>query len=199
MGQAGGSVNLASALEEHGVIIPGEEGHDMNMPGQTLPPSVPTDPPEDSPALPTVSPLSQASAAPTTSINAASTLVPPAMLNPTSTATTDGKIDSNPETRSMNMDNANEAKSLSVPTPAADDQDSRVETDRMDVDKLSPATDTPSSGSTNVDDTSKVPAWLSGNGMLDYLCGVSEEKAWQQLVSSFVKFETFNTATGVCN
>jgi len=117
----------------------------------------------------------------------------------TSTPTTDGIVGPTPATGSMDVDNVNEGTSLSAPTPAANDQDSQLNTDQMDVDKTSGATDAPQSGSTNVDDTSKIPTWLSGNGMLEYLRGVSDEKAWQQLVSSFVKFETCNTAAGVCN
>ena len=41
------------------------------------------------------------------------------------------------------------------------------------------------------------PAWLTANGMLDYLCGILDEKAWQDLISSFLKFEADNTIMGV--
>lgn len=46
-------------------------------------------------------------------------------------------------------------------------------------------------------DTSNLPGWLTGNGMLDYLRGVSKENAWQNLVTSLLKFEMENKITGV--
>jgi hypothetical protein len=46
-------------------------------------------------------------------------------------------------------------------------------------------------------DTSNLPAWLTGSGMLDYLRGVSKESAWQNLVTSLLRFETENKITGV--
>ena len=46
-------------------------------------------------------------------------------------------------------------------------------------------------------DMSNLPAWLTGNGMLNYLCSVSKESAWQNLVTSFLKFEMENKITGV--
>lgn len=49
-----------------------------------------------------------------------------------------------------------------------------------------------------VDDVSVPPAWLM-NTMLGYLCGVSEGKAWQELLKTFFKFEVLNTTIGVCS
>ncbi|KAF8872319.1 hypothetical protein CPB84DRAFT_1753656 [Gymnopilus junonius] len=45
-------------------------------------------------------------------------------------------------------------------------------------------------------DTSNLPAWLMSNGRLDYLCGVSKEGGWQNLVVSLLKFEMENKVTG---
>lgn len=46
-------------------------------------------------------------------------------------------------------------------------------------------------------DKSVLPAWLIKNGMLDYLHGISQEKAWQDLITTLVRFEIVNTMTGV--
>ena len=42
-----------------------------------------------------------------------------------------------------------------------------------------------------------LPAWLIKTGMLDYLHGILQEKAWQDLVETLIKFEMVNTTTGV--
>lgn len=46
-------------------------------------------------------------------------------------------------------------------------------------------------------DKSVLPAWLIKNRMLDYLHGISQEKAWQDLITTLVRFEIVNTMTGV--
>lgn len=87
-----------------------------------------------------------------------------------------------------------------TPLPAqslvANDQDGPglAESVAMDVDE---GNDTSKSSITADTDASKAPAWLTSSGMLDYLCGISEEKAWQDLIASFLKFEMENTTTGV--
>jgi len=46
-------------------------------------------------------------------------------------------------------------------------------------------------------DKSVLPAWLIKTGMLDYLHRIWQEKAWQDLVNSHIKFEIVNTMTGI--
>ena len=41
------------------------------------------------------------------------------------------------------------------------------------------------------------PGWLAKMRMPDYLCGITKEKAWQELVSSLFRFESLNTTMGV--
>jgi hypothetical protein len=86
--------------------------------------------------------------------------------------------------------------SLPVQSLVANDND-QAKIVPMDVDEENVTID--SSISTNIEDASKAPAWLTASGMLDYLRGISEEKAWQDLISSFLKFEIENTTTGVSN
>ena len=81
---------------------------------------------------------------------------------------------------------------------ATDGQDD--ETTLMDVDGASGTKDSSPrpSVSTDIDNPSQLPVWLTRNGMLGYLRGISGKKAWQQLLSSFFKFEIANTTNGVC-
>lgn len=68
------------------------------------------------------------------------------------------------------------------------------------VDNEKAAGDEPRLGSRSVIpayDKSVLPAWLIKSGMLDYLHGISQEKAWQDLVATLIKFEIVNTTTGV--
>lgn len=46
-------------------------------------------------------------------------------------------------------------------------------------------------------DKSVLPAWLIKTRMLDYLHGISQEKAWQDLITTLIKFEMVNTMTCV--
>jgi hypothetical protein len=126
----------------------------------------------------------------------------------------------------MDVDDTN-SLALSAPALAATDVDSQSKTDQLDVNALSgtncpqldltnvdntskngadqmgvdplSSMDLPQLDLTNVNDPSKLPSWLSRNSMLDYLHCILENKAWQQLVSLLVRFETVNTMTGVCN
>ena len=41
------------------------------------------------------------------------------------------------------------------------------------------------------------PAWLAKTNMPEYLCGITNDKAWQELVSSLYRFESLNTTAGV--
>ena len=41
------------------------------------------------------------------------------------------------------------------------------------------------------------PAWLAKTNMPEYLRGITNDKAWQELVSSLYQFESLNTTTGV--
>jgi hypothetical protein len=114
---------------------------------------------------------------------------------------------------SIDVDSLNGAASLPVQTLVANDMDNQAESIAMDVDEengndpdhqLKAKIDTmdveeenctsKSSISTEIDG-SKAPAWLTAR--LDYLRGISEEKAWQDLIASFLKFEMENTTTGV--
>lgn len=128
--------------------------------------------------------------APATPAKAASAPVPP-----TTPSLNNGSTEQTPNPRPMDVDEANGTTSPSALTLATDAQDD--ETVPMDVDRASGTKDSSSSVSTDVDNPSKLPAWLTGNGMLGYLRGISAEKAWQQLISSFFKFEMANTITGV--
>ena len=69
-----------------------------------------------------------------------------------------------------------------------------------DVDDEKAAKDKPRLGPQSVVpayDKSVLPAWLIKTAMLDYLHGISQEKAWQDLVTTLMKFEIVNTMTGV--
>jgi hypothetical protein len=50
-----------------------------------------------------------------------------------------------------------------------------------------------------VDDMSKLPTWLTSTNMVSYLRGVSQESLWQELVTTFMRFEMLNPTTGVCS
>jgi hypothetical protein len=156
------------------------------------------------------------------SVNASLPLVLLTSLTPSAASNTEPIA----KTHSMDVDNMN-SLALSAPALAATDVDSQSKTDQLDLDASSGTNcpqldstnvddtskngayqmaidppsgmDLPQLDSTNVDDPSKLPSWLSRNSMLDYLRHISEDKAWQQLVSSLVRFETVNTTTGVCN
>ena len=134
--------------------------------------------------------MSPALASPATPAKAASVPGPP-----TTSTLNNGSTEQTPNPHPMDVDEVNGTMSpsaLTLPTDAEDDK-----TVPMDVDRASGTKDSTSSLSTDVDNPSKLPAWLTSNGMLGYLCGISAEKAWQQLISSFFKFEMANTITGV--
>ena len=126
--------------------------------------------------------------APATPAKAASAPIPP-----TTPSLNNGSTEQTPNPRPMDVDEANGTMSPSALTLATDAQDD--ETVPMDVDRASGTKDSSSSVSTDVNNPSKLPAWLTGNRMLGYLRGISVEKAWQQLISSFFKFEMANTIT----
>ncbi|KAF8333818.1 hypothetical protein F5887DRAFT_892945 [Amanita rubescens] len=48
----------------------------------------------------------------------------------------------------------------------------------------------------SVDDISKLPSWLTNPGMVSYLRGVSRESLWQELVTTFLRFESLNPNSG---
>ncbi|EDR04504.1 uncharacterized protein LACBIDRAFT_330690 [Laccaria bicolor S238N-H82] len=96
----------------------------------------------------------------------------------------------------MDVDKVKGTTSPSAPTLATNGQDDELKAALMDVDRVSGTNNLTLSISTVVNNPSKLLTWLTSNGMLGYLHGISEVKAWQDLVLLFFKFEMENTITG---
>ena len=125
--------------------------------------------------------------APTAVQNYQGNTVPMAVDNANgAAATTTTSVDSHQEQTVLVINNFEGTTSLPALTSAGSDPGTAVP---MSVDQAEVPVDSI--------DTCNLPAWLTGNGMLDYLHGVSKESAWQNLVTSLLKFEMENKITGV--
>jgi len=118
--------------------------------------------------------------APTAIQNYQGNIVPMAIDNASGATTTMTSVDGHQEQTVLVINNIEGTSSLPTLTSAGSDPGTAIP---MTVNSI---------------DTSNLPAWLTGNSMLDYLHGILKESAWQNLVTSLLKFEMENKITGVC-